>query len=107
MLHHLLGEKLLDANWQVPNSNSGGVIDGIGNRGRRADIGEFAETIYTGRIYVVIDFGHENSLDLPDIGVHGDHVVREIVVDVASMLVVNLVAPCSAELSPQMRPPIS
>jgi hypothetical protein len=62
---------------------------------------------YTGGIYVVIDFGHENSLDLPDIGVHGDHVVREIVVDVASMLVVNLVASCSAELTPQMRPPIS
>jgi hypothetical protein len=38
-------KRLLDANWQVPNSNSGGVIDGIGNRGRLADIGEFAETI--------------------------------------------------------------
>jgi hypothetical protein len=36
-------QQLLESDWKLPHTHTGGVIDGVGNRSRGADIAEFAD----------------------------------------------------------------
>src|SRR5207253_7966516 len=75
-------QQLIQRDRQIADADAGGVIDGVGDGSGGADDAELANALHAYGVdvgVVLVDPGH---VDLPDIGVGGDVVLGEVVVDV-------------------------
>src|SRR6266536_2137873 len=99
-------EQFFDPDRQLADANAKRMVDGIGDGSGRAHVGELADALHAGWIDFAVLLRDEDDFDLVDIGVHGNEIVGQIVVDVARPGFAISVASCSAELMPQIMPPM-
>src|SRR5215472_5673428 len=86
----LLDQQLFEPDRQLAHTQAGSVIDRVGDGSGRSHIGDFADTLDAGRVHLIVLFRHENDLKLLDVGVHRHKIVRQVVVDIACPLAIDL-----------------
>ena len=75
--------KPVELNGEVTDTLAGRMVDRIGYRCRCANVTQLTQTFDAGWVHAIILLGHEDDLELIDVGVHRDEVVGQVVVDVA------------------------
>ena len=76
-------QQFLQPDRQLTHTNTRCVIDCVSDCRRRADIAKFADALDTRWIDEAVFLRDENDLKLLDVGIHGNEVVGQIVVDVS------------------------
>ena len=56
--------QLIQGDWKITHASSGGVIDGVGNRGSDADNADFTQPLDSHRVDDLIGLVDENYLDI-------------------------------------------
>lgn len=94
-------EQLFQADRQVAHAHARGMEDGVGHRGVASDIAKLVEALDAERVHPVVRLGHEDRLDILNVGVNGDQVVGQIRVDISCGSLVDSVASRRAALKPR------
>src|SRR5262249_15688861 len=83
-------QQLLQSDRQLADALACCMEDRIGDGRSSPYIAELANAFDPGRVYASILFGNQNDLQLSYIGVNGDEVIGQIVVDVARRTLIQL-----------------
>jgi integrase len=74
-------EQLVDSDREVADAGAEGIVHGVGDRRRGADDADLAEALGAGRPECVLGLVQPGDVELIDVGVDGDVVLGEVVVD--------------------------
>ena len=70
--------KLIELNGEVTDTLAGRMVDRIGYRCRCANVTQLTQAFDAGWVHAIILLGHEDDLELIDVGVHRDEVSAKL-----------------------------
>src|SRR5882672_2532904 len=81
-----LGQQIFDPDWQLANTNAGGMMDGGCDRGGDAGQANFTDSPRSEGVELLVGEIQEVDFDCRSVGVHGDDIVGQVAVDGRAIL---------------------
>jgi hypothetical protein len=75
-------EQLFEADRELADAHTGGMVDGVGDRRIGADVAELANALDAERIDLAVLLGEEDHLCFDDVGVGRDQVLGKVGISV-------------------------
>src|SRR5689334_22547273 len=79
-------QQVFDSDWQLPNTNAGGMMDSSRDRGGNTSQTDFANTARAKGVKFKVGKVEEMDFDGRRVGIYGNHIVGQVAIDGRAVL---------------------